>query len=94
VQGLALVELGVDPPPELLALQVAQDKDRLHQATVLLQGTDQGGFLALRPAEIIPREIEDAGFRLPSSYRTWGTAGSAGLGRESAFRMYAVRSGP
>src|SRR4051812_21426396 len=35
VQGLALVNLGVDPPPELFALQVSQDEDRL-------QGGDAG----------------------------------------------------
>lgn len=34
VQGLALVELGVDPAAELLALQLTKDKDRLHQATL------------------------------------------------------------
>ncbi len=48
VQGLALVELGVDPPPELLALQVAQNEDGLHQATVLLQSTGQGVLAAVR----------------------------------------------
>jgi hypothetical protein len=48
VQGLALVELGVDPAPELLALQVTQDEDGLHQAAVLLQGTGQGVLAAVR----------------------------------------------
>jgi hypothetical protein len=29
VQGLPLVELGIDSPPELVAFQVAEDEDRL-----------------------------------------------------------------
>jgi hypothetical protein len=48
VQRLPLVELGVDAPPELLALQITQDEDRLDQAAILLQGTDQGVLAAVR----------------------------------------------
>jgi hypothetical protein len=41
VEGLAHVELGLDPPPVVLALQVAEDEDRLDQAAGFLQGACQ-----------------------------------------------------
>src|SRR5262249_58209754 len=47
VQRLPLVELAVDPAPELLALQISQDEDRLDQAAVLQQGARQGVLAAV-----------------------------------------------
>ena len=38
VQGFAFVELGIDPPPIVCALQIAQDKERFDQAAIFLQG--------------------------------------------------------
>ena len=41
VQGLALVELRVDPSPEVPTFDVAQDEDGLDQPTVLLESPCQ-----------------------------------------------------
>ena len=38
MQGLPLVELGVNPATELFAFQIAEDEDRLDQAAIFLQG--------------------------------------------------------
>ena len=41
MQGFAFIELGIDPPPIVLTLQIAQDKERFHQAAIFLQGTGE-----------------------------------------------------
>ena len=41
VQGFALVELGIDPSAVVFILQVAQDKERLDQAAIFLQGAGE-----------------------------------------------------
>src|SRR5262245_15800897 len=43
----------MDPPPELLALQVAEDENRLDEAAIFLQGPAQGRLAAvgLEPAD-------------------------------------------
>jgi hypothetical protein len=48
VQRLPLVELGVDAAPELRALQIPQDEDRLDQAAIFQQGAGQGVLAAVR----------------------------------------------
>ena len=42
MQGLPLVELGVNAPSIIRALQIAQDEEGLHQATIFLQGMCEG----------------------------------------------------
>src|SRR5262245_36979673 len=41
MQGFAFIELGIDPPPIVLTLQIAQDKERFHQTAIFLQGTGE-----------------------------------------------------
>ena len=48
MQGLPLVELGVNAPSIIRALQIAQDEEGLHQATIFLQGMCEGVLTRIR----------------------------------------------
>ena len=78
VQRFPLVELGVDPAPELLALQIPQDEDRLDQTAVFQQGTGQGVLTAvgLEPADQ-QRGGDLGGFRvdLDMAFVVWAKCG-------------------
>ena len=38
MQGFTFIELGIDPAPIVFTLEIAQDKERLDQAAIFLQG--------------------------------------------------------
>src|SRR5579859_5816267 len=48
MQGFPLIELRVDAPPIVRALQIAQDEEGLHQATIFLQGACEGVLTRIR----------------------------------------------
>jgi hypothetical protein len=41
VQGFAFIELGIDLAPIVFTLEIAEDKERLDQAAIFLQGTGE-----------------------------------------------------
>ena len=48
MQGFPLVELGVNAPSIIRALQIAKDEEGLHQTTIFLQGACEGVLTRIR----------------------------------------------